>query len=61
MNVFKGRVQAGTVEALGARWPLPPGSAGGEGRDVHYGIRPTDLGLGADGIAAKVVVVPPST
>ena len=60
MNVFKGRVQGGMVEALGARWPLPPGSAAGEGRDVHYGIRPTDLGLGADGIAARVVVVEPT-
>ena len=60
MNVFKGRVQAGAVEALGVRWPLPAGSAAADGREVHYGVRPTDIGLGGDGIAAKVVVVEPT-
>jgi multiple sugar transport system ATP-binding protein len=59
MNVFKGQVRGGAVEALGARWPLPPG-LGQEGQAVHYGIRPTDLALGAEGIAAKVVVVEPT-
>jgi len=62
MNVFDGRVQGGAVEALGVRWPLPPGSAAGAGagHSVHYGIRPTDLGLGNVGIAARVVVVEPT-
>jgi multiple sugar transport system ATP-binding protein len=63
MNVFQGEMRSGTVEALGARWPLPAGLAGGrEGQAVHYGIRPTDLRLaeGQDGIAARVVVVEPT-
>jgi multiple sugar transport system ATP-binding protein len=60
MNVFKGRVQGGAVEALGARWPLLPGTGADEGREVHYGIRPTDIGLGSEGIAARVVVVEPT-
>jgi len=60
MNVFKGRVQGGAVEALGARWPLPTGARAGDGREVHYGIRPTDIGLGSEGIAARVVVVEPT-
>ena len=59
MNVFKGSVRRGFVEALGARWPLPAG-VGSEGQDVHYGIRPTDLELSDNGIPAKVVVVEPT-
>ncbi|RVT48797.1 ABC transporter ATP-binding protein [Rubrivivax albus] len=59
MNVFDGTVRSGMVEALGARWPLPAG-VGREGQDVHYGIRPTDLALATDGIAAEVVVVEPT-
>ena len=62
MNVFQGTVKDGAVEALGARWPLPVG-IGSEGQAVHYGIRPTDLGLaaeGAPGIPARVVVVEPT-
>lgn len=60
MNVFKGTVKAGSVEALGARWPLPPGVQAAEGQAVHYGIRPTDLKLADSGIAAKVVVTEPT-
>jgi multiple sugar transport system ATP-binding protein len=62
MNVFQGTVRSGAVEALGARWPLPAG-VGSEGQAVHYGIRPTDLGLAAGaapGIPARVVVVEPT-
>ncbi|MCA0242882.1 MAG: sn-glycerol-3-phosphate ABC transporter ATP-binding protein UgpC [Proteobacteria bacterium] len=61
MNVFKGTAQGGTLQALGASWPLPPGVAVGAGRELHYGIRPTDLRLAAEGgIPAKVVVVEPT-
>ncbi len=59
MNVFKGVVKGGAVEALGARWPLAAG-VGQEGQEVHYGIRPTDLVLASQGIPAKVVVVEPT-
>jgi multiple sugar transport system ATP-binding protein len=57
MNVFAGTVRGGAVDALGARWPLPAG-IGQEGQAVHYGIRPTDLGLAngsGPGIPARVV------
>jgi multiple sugar transport system ATP-binding protein len=59
MNVFKGSVRGGAVEALGVRWPLPAG-VGAEGQVVHYGIRPTDLALADRGIPAQVVVVEPT-
>ena len=59
MNVFEGTVRGGAVQALGAAWPLPAG-IGQEGQAVHYGIRPTDLVLADQGIAAKVVVVEPT-
>ena len=61
MNVFDGVIQGDAVAALGAVWPLPPGGVrGSEGQKVHYGIRPTDLGLADTGVAAKVVVVEPT-
>ena len=60
MNVFPGRVRDGWVEALGARWPLPAELRVEEGREVHYGIRPGDLELADEGIAAQVVVVEPT-
>ena len=60
MNVFAGTVQGGAVEALGARWPVPPGAAVREGQAVQYGVRPTDLELAERGIAAQVVVVEPT-
>ncbi len=60
MNVFPGTLRSGAAEALGARWPLPPGTQGAEGQAVHYGIRPTDLTLAAEGVPARVVVVEPT-
>ncbi len=60
MNVMAGSVRSGAVEALGARWPLPPGCKAAEGQAVHLGIRPTDLGLAAQGTPAQVVVVEPT-
>lgn len=59
MNVFRGMLRGGSVEALGARWPVLAG-VGHEGQDVHYGIRPTDLTLAAQGVPARVVVVEPT-
>jgi multiple sugar transport system ATP-binding protein len=59
MNVLRGQLRSGSVEALGARWPVTAG-IGKEGQDVHYGIRPTDLVLGSQGVPAKVVVVEPT-
>ena len=60
MNVFSGQVADGAVQALGARWPLPPGVRATAGQTVHYGIRPTDLQLAAQGIPATVLVVEPT-
>ncbi|MBI5276673.1 MAG: sn-glycerol-3-phosphate ABC transporter ATP-binding protein UgpC [Burkholderiales bacterium] len=60
MNVFPGTVRNGAVEALGARWPLPPGVAVADGASVQYGVRPSDLQLGGQAAAAKVVVVEPT-
>jgi multiple sugar transport system ATP-binding protein len=61
MNVFKGTLQNGAVEALGARWPVPAAAArAGDGQSVHYGIRPTDIELADNGIPARVVVVEPT-
>jgi multiple sugar transport system ATP-binding protein len=66
MNVLPGtlRRQGGglQVEAQGHRWPAPPGSSGLDGQAVHYGIRPGDLSLAADGqgVPARVVVVEPT-
>ena len=60
MNVFKGQVVDGAVQALGARWPLPPGVRATAGHTVHYGIRPTDLRLADQGIPARVLVVEPT-
>jgi multiple sugar transport system ATP-binding protein len=59
MNVFPGTVRGGSVEALGARWPAETARAA-EGQAVSYGIRPGDLELASEGIAAKVVVVEPT-
>jgi multiple sugar transport system ATP-binding protein len=64
MNVLPGTLRRngnGTyVEALGAHWPVPADLAGTDGQPVSYGIRPGDLNLGANGIAAKVFVVEPT-
>jgi len=63
MNVFPGvwrsGAGAGFVDALGARWPAAAAGAG-EGQAVQYGIRPGDLTLASEGIAATVVVVEPT-
>ncbi|HSI58695.1 MAG TPA: sn-glycerol-3-phosphate ABC transporter ATP-binding protein UgpC [Ideonella sp.] len=66
MNVVAGTLRregAETyVEALGQRWPCPNGIGGQNGQAVSYGIRPTDVGLGANaqGLTAKVIVVEPT-
>ena len=60
MNVFDGRVHAGAVQALGASWPLPAAAQVAEGQEVHYGVRPGDLELAAEGVPARVVVVEPT-
>jgi multiple sugar transport system ATP-binding protein len=60
MNVFDGKVHDGHVQALGARWPLPPGSVASAGQAVHYGARPGDLELAPEGVPARVVVVEPT-
>ena len=68
MNVFAGNLatngQGTSVKALGADWPLRGAVKGSAGQGVHYGIRPSDMGLvpaGTPGaIAAKVVVVEPT-
>jgi multiple sugar transport system ATP-binding protein len=60
MNVFAGRVQGGAIEALGGRWPVPPGVQAADGSDVQYGVRPGDLELAAEGTPARVVVVEPT-
>jgi multiple sugar transport system ATP-binding protein len=67
MNVFGGVLRrdgaASFVEALGERWPVQ-GLAdlvdGRDGQSVQYGIRPGDLQLADQGIAATVVVVEPT-
>ena len=59
MTVMRGTVRGDAVEALGARWPLV-GTIGAEGQEVDYGIRPTDLMLADQGVAAQVVVVEPT-
>ena len=60
MNVFSGTVRGGAVEALGQRWPLPAGVQAAEGTAVHYGVRPGDLHLAAEGLSFSVVVVEPT-
>jgi multiple sugar transport system ATP-binding protein len=67
MNIVQGQFHRAAdgrcwVDAQGARWPAPPGTNAAEGQAVHYGIRPGDMVLSANGsgIAAKVVVVEPT-
>ncbi|HEX6723218.1 MAG TPA: sn-glycerol-3-phosphate ABC transporter ATP-binding protein UgpC [Burkholderiaceae bacterium] len=64
MNVLPGTLRrdgsGAYVEALGARWPVPANVGGNDGQAVHYGVRPGDLSLSANGIAAKVFVVEPT-
>jgi multiple sugar transport system ATP-binding protein len=58
MNVIEGTFKNNSVEALGVRWPVPPGTAVKEGQAVKYGIRPVHFDIGS-GIEAEVVVVEP--
>ncbi|MFM7706128.1 MAG: ABC transporter ATP-binding protein, partial [Rubrivivax sp.] len=60
MNVFEGVARGCAVEALGQRWPLPPGVQPAEGAPLHYGVRPGDLVLAPEGVEARVVVVEPT-
>ncbi len=66
MNVVQGTLrrdgERSWVEAEGAHWPVAALSAGRDGQAVHYGVRPTDIGLSAtqQGIAARVIVVEPT-
>jgi multiple sugar transport system ATP-binding protein len=60
MNLVTGMVQGAQLQAHGQSWPLPDGAAVSEGQSLHYGIRPTDIRLGAQGVQAKVVVVEPT-
>jgi multiple sugar transport system ATP-binding protein len=66
MNVLPGtlRLEEGMawVEAEGQRWPARPPQAAQQGQAVHYGVRPGDVELAADGagIPARVVVVEPT-
>jgi multiple sugar transport system ATP-binding protein len=63
MNVFPGTVKRTGdslhVEALGTRWPLPPGSRPSDGQAVKYGIRPVHFDLGGPQVPAEVIVVEP--
>ncbi|MDI9333995.1 MAG: sn-glycerol-3-phosphate ABC transporter ATP-binding protein UgpC [Cytophagales bacterium] len=64
MNVVQGVVSAGTIMAEGQQWPMPTQTSTrlADNQKVHYGIRPTDIRIGAvgEGVAAKVVVVEPT-
>jgi multiple sugar transport system ATP-binding protein len=66
MNVMEGIVRIANgrawVEAQGQKWPvdLLPGVV--DGQAVHYGVRPTDIGLSStdEGVPATVIVVEPT-
>ena len=64
MNLIRGKVSAdGPVEFIadgGARLPLPEGFDLARGAEVVYGVRPENIAIGKDGIAAEVVVVEPT-
>ena len=66
MNVLKGTLRkdvgSSWVEAQGSRWPVAASAQGHDGQAVHFGIRPTDLAISANGkgIAARVIVVEPT-
>ncbi len=66
MNVIAGTVRRSGgecyVEAQGARLPIPVDTSASEGQLVHYGIRPSDITLGAPdgGVKAQVIVVEPT-
>ncbi len=66
MNVMQGtlRLRDGQafVEAQGQHWPAHATSAGQDGQNVSYGVRPGDISIAAagQGIAAKVIVIEPT-
>jgi multiple sugar transport system ATP-binding protein len=60
MNLVQGVVEGHHLKAHGQLWPLPPGAAVSEGKALHYGIRPTDISLGTQGVQAQVIVVEPT-
>ena len=66
MNVLKGTLHRdggqAWVEAEGERWPVGALAQGIEGQAVHYGVRPSDIGISAagPGVAARVIVVEPT-
>ena len=66
MNLIEGKFtrsdSGDAVDALGHRWPVSGLVDVEEGRDVMYGIRPTDLRLGTStaGAQGRVVVVEPT-
>ncbi len=66
MNVFEGTLKiangVATVQGAGQSWPVADVGTGRDGQRVHYGIRPGDIGITAQGqgIPAKVVVVEPT-
>ena len=62
MNVLQGTANKGGVTAEQQQWPVSGAINLVDGQSVHYGIRPTDISIGAasEGVAAKVVVVEPT-
>ncbi|TAG34734.1 MAG: sn-glycerol-3-phosphate ABC transporter ATP-binding protein UgpC [Polaromonas sp.] len=66
MNVLRGVLHIADgqtwVEAQGHRWPANNMTQAGDGQAVAYGVRPTDIRVGAasTGIPAKVIVVEPT-
>ncbi|MFC5498005.1 ABC transporter ATP-binding protein [Caenimonas terrae] len=66
MNVFQGTLRKSgdddRVEAEGHLWPVRKLASAVDGQAVHYGIRPTDIQVGAagEGVPAKVIVVEPT-
>lgn len=60
MNFLKGTVQGGMFRCGDISLPLPPGSAGSEGRAVVYGMRPEHLRLSSDGVPATISVLEPT-
>src|SRR5256714_700511 len=59
MNVFDGVFKNNSVEALGARWPVPAGAKAADGQAVKYGIRPEHLQPASSGVQAQIEVVEP--
>ncbi len=66
MNVVQGTLRRSDgrtwVQAHGREWPVPATASGQDGQSVHYGIRPSDITIGAaeQGVGATVVVVEPT-